>query len=286
MAKVWIAVLGFFFTLNCEAMRGDDWLSDDLLFASEMSQSGHCSRCDPDLNKWLPSLINDRIKNNIDLNAPIECFCYDGKDKARVPLLLSATSDNFLKITKKLLRHNADLNCTITGDHYHERDRYPLLHAVTGELKTVKTLLRAGIKFTTCDSRTRDTVLHWICKDLVERVLMPEHLYSQYVAKQIKIVKLLLHAGANPNMPDKNGRIALFGIYCWGDVNRTPYNIVKDCVQPIITQFLLYGSDITLKDCDGLDLIAFAEKKGQTRGAQFLKDWRDGKIKLKKKKIK
>lgn len=277
--RIWLVVLGSAFALGIEAMQGDDLLDDEpgpVLF-----QRNYCieqKHCANRIGEWLPQVVDSRIKEKSDLDEQIFSTCRHG-DTNMAPLLVSSSSDNFLCITKKLLRHGANPNIigVIRGTTLNS---CPLLGAnFGGGEKTIKALLKAGANPNLDQSILGGrTMLHWACIDLMQRSIgLP---YGECVTRQqTKIVKLLLQYGADPNGGDAQGRRPLFELYF--DEGYSPSERFK----PLIILLLLYGADIALKDTDGNDLIAYAEARGHSRGAQFLRDWRDGRIKLEKKKL-
>lgn len=232
----------------------------------------------------LSDIIEARIAKNQNLNAQM-CFLNDGiglrfieplnNDPivGETPLYASVGNDQYLPLTKRLLRNGADPN--FSPSHW---SRIPLFRAINYRaVKTVHTLLRAGANpLITVHGDHKLTLLHYICENV--RVSNRPQLQESK-----KIVRLLLKYGADPNK--QSARI----------VDRNPlYELcfTNKKTRPIMILLLKYGADISLLDANGKNLIAAAQysidRYGAPRyddGLTFLKDWADGKIKLKKKKI-
>jgi len=224
----------------------------------------------------LSAIVEERIADKKDLNGLTgRLLCepirgdYMGNE---TPLYASTSSDQYLPITKRLLKNGADVNFSPS-----DWSRVPLFHAIDLlAIKTARVLLRAGADPSQKTEGNQRTLLHRVCNYI--SVCNKPH-----IKENKKIVRLLLKYGANPNAQHDSGFSPLYEL-CFTD----------EKAQPIIILLLLYGADISLKDESGRDVIALAEymisKYGIARGSRvglvFLKDWRDGKIKLKKKKIK
>lgn len=231
----------------------------------------------------LSAIIEKRIAKNQNLNEPIGKRLFEPihSDYMNSETLLYASvgSDQYLSLTKRLLKNGADPNFSSS-----EWRHIPLFYAIRHcAVKTVHTLLRAGANpLATVYGSDKLTLLHYICQDLRVRVSDRPRLKESK-----KIVHLLLKYGADPNK--QSTRV----------VDRDPlYELcfTNQKTRPIIILLLKYGADISLLDETGKDLIAAAEHSIESLrgrydmrvhdGLIFLKDWAAGKIKLKKKKIK
>lgn len=260
--KIWIFAMGLTIVLTLEAMDGDN----DSKHAIRESQKT-CSNCIQSVQEWLPHIVKYRIRRGIDLNQPIRSSCVhtdiiDNLDN-EPPLLISSSSDNFLRITKKLLRHHADPNSKVP-----KWDGSPLLKAISnGATRTVKALLKAGAD-PNIRGHQNTPILHLACFHARAKSCTNS---ASNMKGYIRNVKLLLQYGANPNQLN-NFRTTpvlelIFGGAHWLGGKR---------ILPILQELLLFGADPNLKK---------PVSHENYRIAQFLKDWQEGKAKFKKKKL-
>lgn len=214
--------------------------------------------------KAVAQIVENRIQSGMNLNQPIKGFSFS-------ILFLSVDDDERLSTTKKLLKHGVDHKVTMLKSYSGiptEIVITPLLEALDEcAIKTVKILLKAGAdpKFT--QYMDRGSIMHCACWSAVREE--PRHSIKKYV----KGARLLLHYGADPNARDQLGQTPLFQCVFAGKKGL-----------PMMRLLLLWGADIAIKDYKGNDVIAWAERHN-SRTYQFLKDWQDGKIKFKKKKL-
>ncbi len=137
------------------------------------------------------ALVQERIAKKEDLNLPImsDLFIY------KTPLIKACDhGDQYLPITQLLLDHGADPNKV-----YHEG--WPPLHHAVGNfaIETVKLLLQAKPV-----PANPDTV-HCLWGGLSHNICIParDQIDSEEKAiKRVKIAKILLKSGVNPNNPE------------------------------------------------------------------------------------
>lgn len=217
----------------------------------------------------LALIVKSRIKNRHDLNnwiAHPSCM--------QSPLYACVSSDKYLGITKELLKAGADPNSSgavWSGGNC-------LLNAVESyAVKTVKILLKKG-----ADPNVRclpNSILHHACT-IAKECSYQYPLALIHNKNLIRIIRLLLVYGADPNAHNQEGRTPLFQLMFVGERG-----------VPLITLLLTFGADIDIKDKEGRDSIDYAKYCKQNRsydyydGLDFLQSWKEGKICLKKKKL-
>lgn len=203
----------------------------------------------------LTKLIQDRLQNKISLDLGIRVPIWGPN-----PLSIASEYDQLISVTKELLRYGADPNAV--GNNFWP-EAIPLAQAVeAGAVKTARLLLKAGAN--PCKYKK---LLHNACNKAINE--------TKSMKKWVQIIKLLLKNGADSNLKTDMGYTPLFTITGSG---RNPFGAK---VLPIVKLLLAYGADINVYDSA---LIPYAEKHNPN-AAQFLKDYRDKKIKLKKKKL-
>lgn len=254
--KIWLLAIGCIFGSALEAMYGDDWLDENHYYPSSCH---HCARA---VDSWLPGQVDSLIKNKTDLNLPLSNSCAHG-NVSKPPLVISASSDSYLRVTKRLLRHHANPN--IMGSH---RCDQPLLNAIIdGATRTVKVLLKAGAN-PHVRGYQNNPLLHLACFHARGCSCTKD---ATNIKNYIRNVELLLQYGADPNQLNDFGNTPLSELIFGGAHKHGGERIL-----PIIQHLLLFGADINLKK---------QISKKDDKIAQFLKDWRAGTIKLKKKKL-
>lgn len=200
------------------------------------------------------SLIKTRIKNGVSLDLMILT-----PFRERSPLCLTSQSDTLLSVTKKILRYGADPNVA--------NNMWPItplsLAVESGAIKTIKLLLMAGAN--PCKMRSNNHLLHRACSEAIEEY--------RDIKKWTRIIRLLLRNGANPNFKNDMGYAPLFIITGEG---KNPFG---QKVLPIIKLLLSYGADVNINDGA---LFSYAQRYNPV-AADFLKDWKNGTINLKKK---
>lgn len=252
----------------------------------------------------LTKLIENRIKNNIDLNLEIRTHI----NYPRILLCLTSCSDRLLSITQMLLKHNAnpniknrgksclfiaiknkakktvnelleagaDPNDIVYGRLFRRKTLVAmtplLLASVQADSRIVRMLLKYGAQPKFCINKENYdfdgcTLLHLIslCIENTDRKVS--------LGKYLKCAKCLLQYGADPNVCNKHERTPLFTMTTGNPSKR------------FMKLLLLWGANLTFKDKNGFNATEHAQFWNQPRIVSFLQDWQEGKIKLKKKKI-
>lgn len=223
----------------------------------------------------LTKIIECRISGKQNLNETLREKVYEPRTgfmmSNETPLYAVTGNDYYLPLTKKLLKNGADPNFSI--NHW---SRIPLFHAMNFRaVKTVKALLKAGANpLVLIHESDKVSLIGWLCEDI--------RISNQPCFKESKkIVRLLLKYGADPNAPGHEGNYPLYEL-C----------LASKKARSIFILLLMYGADLSFKNKKGQDVIAAAEdsyshgfSQAKPYGLTFIKDWQEGKIKLKKKKL-
>lgn len=220
----------------------------------------------------LNSLVKKRIAYGISLDSEI-FYTSDSRENLDPPLFIASCCDTRFSITKKLLRHGANPNLI------RPRSKMtPLAMACLNgpNLKTIRALLRTGADPNFKSQISESTSLHIACRE-VHRYFNANNRTDAGLKKWLKVMRILLRYGANPNMQDKQGNTPLFELV----------SLPKEGMK-IVAQLLLFGADISIKNYEGQDIFEYAETEQYRpvfNTVNYLKDWQEGKIKLKKKKL-
>lgn len=190
-----------------------------------------------------------------------------------------------IKNISLLLKHGANPNVTWKAVIVPLTDAYvsPLLYVMEymdrGALSVMRKLLKAGADPNYTIKDTKESLLHMATFFTIRASSIEKG------KKYAKTAKLLLHYGANPNAQDKLGRTPLFNIKF--AINTTNLEIFK--------LLLLFGTDMNIKRLpepdygkrpqNALEYASTPQTLDDSIGARFLKDWQEGKIKLKMKKL-
>lgn len=217
--------------------------------AFEISYS-HTLAQDPSMIKYI---IENRLEHKINLDLPIHT---NTVNSFAAPLHVAAKYDK-IWATEKLLREGANPNVVIGYKPS------PLYEAVDlASIRSMRALLyaKADPNYKLLYS-PGTTVLQWACQRAVEMSHRGEY-KERYIKKYVKVVKLLLSYGANPNAQDIHGHTCLFEV-----VN------VHSRSFPIISLLLKFGADITIKNKKGEDVLTYAEhQRLDTVGTKLLKE--------------
>lgn len=219
----------------------------------------------------LSALVKKRINYGISLDS--EIYNDGGRANLDPPLFIACCSDTRLSVTKKLLRNGANPNLVRTRSKM-----TPLgMACLNGpNLKTIRALMHAGADPNFKSSIQKSTPLHIACLEAY-RYYQKNNRTDEVVKLLFKTVRLLLRYGADPNTQDREGETPLFELVA----------LPKEGID-IVGELLLFGADITIKNSKGQDIFGYAETEQYRpvfNTVNYLKDWQEGKIKLKKKKI-
>jgi ankyrin repeat protein len=219
----------------------------------------------------LSALVKKRITYGISCDS--EIYNDGGQANLDPPLFIAVCCDTRISITKKLLRHGANPNLV--------RPRSKLtplgMACLNGpNLKTVRALLRAGADPNFVCSINRSTPLHRACLEAY-RYYLTNNRSDKIVKLLFKTISLLLRYGADPNIQDRHGNTPLFELV----------SLPKEGMD-FVAQLLLFGADITIKNNTGQDIFEYVQTEQYRpvfNTVVYLKDWQEGKIKFKKKKL-
>ncbi len=267
MFMIWIT---FFLFLCCSTSAMDYSYQADVL-AQEVKLYRQFLMSEEVWITVLKYLVKNRIKHKMSLDHEIPAPCH--KNNLPPPLYIASSSDNRLSITKKLLRNGADPNAVsetwvLT----------PLCNALEygTTAKTVSALLRAGADPNWKSSVSGGTPLQMACLNAYRCYLRTNRMAREERGHR-KSIRLLLRYGADPNVKDRDGNTPLFNLI---SLPQEGMNIVK--------QLLLFGADVTIKNNKGQDIFDYAQTEQYRpvfNTVDYLKDWQEGKIKFKKKKL-
>lgn len=219
---------------------------------------------------FLQDLIEYRIKHQKNLNLNIITIRDAKRVELFAPLFFTVCKDTRLDLTKQLLRHGADPNIT-TQDCVLP----PLITAIEyGALDTVRALLDAGANqsFKCKDGRS---TLYYACRYAAWNMRTGYGGSEWWQGKnRLKCIRLLLQYGADPNVASNVGHTPIVELI---DLH------VDLHAEKHIKLLLKYGATLPLTDRDGKDIYGPPHFLDCILpSTQYLRDVKEGRIKLEK----
>lgn len=203
------------------------------IIAVERSYS-HTLAQDPSMIKFI---IENRLNHKMNLDLPIHT---NTVDSFGAPLHTTATYDK-IWATEKLLKEGANPNVVIGYQPS------PLYVAVDlASIRAMRALLyaKADPNYKLLYS-PGTTILQRACQRAIEMSHRGEY---KDIKRYVKVVKLLLSFGADPNAQDVNGHTPLFEVL---EVHSRSLSII-----PLLLKF---GADIAIKNNKGQNVMEYAK---------------------------
>ncbi|XP_031570101.1 uncharacterized protein LOC116304497 [Actinia tenebrosa] len=172
-------------------------------------------------------------------------------------LLHKAVQENNMVEVKKLLKKGVDVNAK-------DRRGNTVLHFVRDEEMTSLLLSSSSIDLN-IQNDNGDTAVHIACIPFTDRL---SDLKTNTICSRLKIMEMLLGAGASPNIQNQLGYSVLHFVFVYGGIAGIRMDVLN--IRDIVALLLKYSADANLKDFEGCTPLHHAVREPNMAGVAEL----------------